>query len=90
MVDLFESPEVELIEKSQEEEEDEYEEEQEEEKEAMTIRQLMDILQTMNPDADAFVALFNADGTSTIFDIEEVSDNNGNAQIEIYEEEPAA
>jgi hypothetical protein len=90
LVDLFESPEVELIEKSHDEEEDEYEEEQEEEEDGMTIRQLMDILQPMNPDADAFVALFNADGTSTIFDIEEVTDNNGNAQIEIYEEEPAA
>jgi hypothetical protein len=44
----------------------------------------------MNPDADAFVALFNADGMSTIFDIEDVTDNNGNAQIQIYEEEPAA
>jgi len=56
----------------------------------MTIRHLIDVLQTMNADADVFVALFSADGTSEIFDIEDVTDTNGNAQIEIYEEEPAA
>jgi hypothetical protein len=56
----------------------------------MKIRQLIDILEMMNPDADVFVALFNADGTGDTFDIEEVTDNNGHAQIEIYEEEPGA
>ena len=56
----------------------------------MKIRQLMDILARMNPDADVFVALFNADGTADTFDIEDVTANNSNAQIEIYEEEPGA
>ncbi len=56
----------------------------------MKIRQLIDILAMMNPDADVFVALFNADGTGDTFDIEDVTDNNGHAQIEIYEEEPGA
>jgi len=56
----------------------------------MKIRQLMDILAKMNPEADVFVALFNADGTGDTFDIEDVTDNNGHAQIEIYEEEPGA
>jgi len=56
----------------------------------MKIRQLMDILAPMNPDADAFVAFFYANGTSETFDIEEVTDSNGHAQIEIYEEEPGA
>ena len=55
----------------------------------MKIRQLMDILAMMNPDADVS-ALFNADGTGDTFDIEDVTDNNGHAQIEIYEEEPGA
>ena len=56
----------------------------------MKIRQLMDILGRMNPEANVFVALFNADGTGDTFDIEDVTDNNGQAQIEIYDEEPAA
>ena len=56
----------------------------------MKIRELIILLGTMDPEAEVFVALFNADGTSKTFDIEEVSDSNGNAQIEIAEEEPAA
>ena len=56
----------------------------------MKIRQLMDILAMMNSEAEVFVALFNANGTSDTFEIEEVTDNNGHAQIEIYEEEPGA
>ena len=56
----------------------------------MKIRELIILLGAMDPEAEVFVALFNADGTSETFDIEEVSDNNGNAQIEIAEEEPAA
>jgi len=50
----------------------------------------MEILATMNPEAEVFVALFNANGIGDTFDIEEVTDNNGHAQIEIYEEEPGA
>jgi len=56
----------------------------------MTIRQLRDLLETMDPDGEAFVALFKADGSSETFAIEEVTDKNGDAQIEIYDEEPAA
>lgn len=56
----------------------------------MKIQQLMDILATMDPEAEVFVALFNADGTGDIYDIEDVTANNGDAQIEIYEEEPGA
>jgi hypothetical protein len=54
----------------------------------MTVSELIDVLSTMAPAADAVVALFKVDGTSEIFEIEDVTDNNGNAQIEIYEEEP--
>jgi hypothetical protein len=56
----------------------------------MTIRRLRDVLETMDPDGEAFVALFKADGSSETFEIEEVTDQNGDAQIEISDEEPAA
>ena len=52
----------------------------------MTIRELMDILTGMDPEGDVFVALFKTDNTSELFDIEGVSDDNGNAQLNIYEE----
>jgi hypothetical protein len=51
------------------------------------IRELIAHLQAMNPENEAFVALFKVDGTGEIFEIEEFSDNEGNAQLEIYEEE---
>jgi hypothetical protein len=56
----------------------------------MTIRQLRDMLETMDPDGEAFVALFRADGSAYTFEIEDVIDQHGDAQIEIYDEEPAA
>jgi hypothetical protein len=42
---------------------------------------------TLEPDKDVFVACFKTDGTGEIFDIEAVHDNNGHAQLDIYEEE---
>jgi hypothetical protein len=56
----------------------------------MIVRQLRDILATMDPDGEAFVALFKADGSAETFAIEDVTAKNGDAQIEIYAEEPAA
>ena len=56
----------------------------------MTIRELMDILTGMDPEAEAFVQLFKTDGTSESFEIEAVRDNNGNAQLDIYEETPGS
>jgi hypothetical protein len=56
----------------------------------MKIREMIILLGTMNPEAEVYVALFRADGSAETFDIEEVSDNDGEAQIEISEEEPAA
>ncbi len=53
----------------------------------MKIRELIAHLQAMNPEKEAFVALFKVDGTGEIFEIEEFSDNEGKAQLEIYEEE---
>jgi hypothetical protein len=55
---------------------------------AMKIRELIASLQTMNPERDAFVVLFKVDGTGDVFDLEEISNNDGDAQLEIYEEEP--
>ena len=56
----------------------------------MTIRQLREMLAMLDPDAEAFVAFFYADGTHETFAIEDVTAHNGDAHIEIYAEEPAA
>jgi hypothetical protein len=53
----------------------------------MTIHELVILLNTLEPDKDVFVTLFKIDGTGEIFDIEAVHDNNGHAQLDIYEEE---
>ena len=53
----------------------------------MTIHELVTVLNTLEPDKDVFVALFKTDGTGELFDIEAVHDNNGHAQLDIYEEE---
>src|SRR5215510_15833721 len=52
----------------------------------MTIHELMATVQTMNPDREIFVALFKADGTNEVFDIEAIRDNHGHAQLDIAEE----
>ena len=56
----------------------------------MTIRQLRDLLATMDPDGEALVTLFHADGSAETFAIEDVTDTDGEAHIEISDEEPAA
>jgi hypothetical protein len=53
----------------------------------MTIGELVGTVQTMDPDRDIFVALFKADGSAEVFDIEAIRDNNGQAQLDISEEE---
>jgi hypothetical protein len=53
----------------------------------MKIRDLIHSLQPMDPEREAFVALFTVDGTGEMFDIEEISNNDGDAQLEIYEAE---
>jgi hypothetical protein len=55
----------------------------------MTIHELVTLLNTMEPEKDVFVALFKTDGTGEMFDIEAVHDNNGHAQLDVYEEEEA-
>ena len=56
----------------------------------MTIRQLSDLFATMDPDGEAFVVLFHADGSAEMFAIEDVTVTHGEAHIEISDEEPAA
>ena len=53
----------------------------------MTIHELVTLLNTLEPEKDVFVALFKTDGTGELFDIEAVHDNNGHAQLDIYEDE---
>ena len=54
----------------------------------MTIRELRAALATMEANSDVQVVLFKNDGTSEVFELEEVLSNNGHAQLEIYEDEP--
>jgi hypothetical protein len=53
----------------------------------MTIHELVTLLNTLEPDHEVFVAFFKTDGTGEIFDIEAVHDDNGHAQLDMYEEE---
>jgi hypothetical protein len=54
----------------------------------MTVRELRAALTGMEANSDVQVVLFNNDGTSEVFALEEVLSNNGRAQLEIYEDEP--
>jgi hypothetical protein len=54
----------------------------------MTIRELRAALATMDTNSEVKVVLFKNDGTSQVFELEEVLSNNGHAQLEIYEAEP--
>jgi hypothetical protein len=58
--------------------------------EAMTIHELVTLLNTLEPAKEVCVAFFTTDGTGEIFDIEAVHDHNGHAQLDIYEEEETA
>jgi hypothetical protein len=51
----------------------------------MKICELRVALDTMDPESDVLVVLFKNDGTSEVFELEEVLRNNGHAQLEIYE-----
>src|SRR6266404_2984588 len=54
----------------------------------MTVRELRAALATMEANSDVQVVLFKNDGTSDVFELEEVLSNNGHAQLEIYEDAP--
>jgi hypothetical protein len=51
----------------------------------MNIRELIARLQTMDPDGGVFVVVLKADGIRELFDVHEVHDENGNAQLEVQE-----
>jgi len=53
----------------------------------MKITELMDILQTMDPDGEVFVHLFKARNIEESFAVDAVRDYNGHAQLEIYEDD---
>jgi hypothetical protein len=55
---------------------------------AMTVRELRAALASMEANSEVQVVLFKNDGTSQVFELEEVLSNNGHAQLEIYEAEP--
>jgi hypothetical protein len=54
----------------------------------MTVRELRSALAPMEATSEVQVVLFKNDGTSEMFELEEVLSNNGHAQLEIYEAEP--
>jgi enoyl-CoA hydratase/carnithine racemase len=54
----------------------------------MTVRELRAALSSLEANSDVQVVLFKNDGTSEVFELEEVLSNNGHAQLEIYEDEP--
>jgi hypothetical protein len=56
----------------------------------MTVRELRATLATMEANSDVQVVLFENDGTSEVFELEEVLSNEGHAQLEIYEPEETA
>lgn len=56
----------------------------------MTIRELRAALASMDANSDVQVVLFKNDGTSEVFELEEVLSNNGHVQLEIYEAEDDA
>ena len=56
----------------------------------MTIRELRAALATMDTNSEVQVVLFKNDGTSEVFELEEVLSNDGHAQLEIYEPEDKA
>ena len=53
----------------------------------MTVRELRAALATMEATSDVQVVLFKNDGTSEVFELEEVLSHEGHAQLEIYEPE---
>jgi hypothetical protein len=55
----------------------------------MTVRELRAALSSLEANSDVQVVLFKNDGTSEVFELEEVLSNNGHAQLEIYEDEQA-
>jgi|Tabmets5t2r1_1033131.scaffolds.fasta_scaffold128682_2 hypothetical protein len=54
---------------------------------AMTVRELRAALASMEAISEVQVVLFKNNGTSQVYELEEVLSNNGHAQLEVYEAE---
>jgi hypothetical protein len=54
----------------------------------MTVRELRAALASLEANSDVQVVLFKIDGTSQVFEFEEVLSLDGRTQLEIYEAEP--
>lgn len=52
----------------------------------MKIRELIPKLQAMDPEGGVFVVVVKSEGTQELFDVHEVRDEQGNAQIEVREQ----
>jgi hypothetical protein len=52
----------------------------------MKIRELIPMLHAMDPEGGVFVVVLKGDGTSELFDVQEVRNDHGNAQIEVHEQ----
>jgi hypothetical protein len=51
----------------------------------MKIRELIPRLQAMDPEGGVFVLVVKADGLHELFDVQEIRDDHGNAQLEVQE-----
>lgn len=51
----------------------------------MKIRELIPKLQAMDPEGGVFVVVVKTDGIHELFDIQEVRNDHGNAQLEVQE-----
>jgi hypothetical protein len=51
----------------------------------MKIREFIPRLQAMDPEGGVFVVVVKADGLHERFDVQEVRDDHGNAQLEVQE-----
>jgi hypothetical protein len=51
----------------------------------MNIRELIPRLQAMDPEGGVFVVVVKADGIHELFDVQEVHNDHGNAQLEVQE-----
>jgi hypothetical protein len=54
----------------------------------MTVRELRAALASLEANSEVQVVLFKNDGTSQVFELEEVLSLDGQTQLEIYEAEP--
>jgi hypothetical protein len=53
----------------------------------MKIKELIDVLKTMDPEGAVFVHLCKAGNVGESYQIDVVRDNHGHAQLDIYEDD---